>query len=112
MFGAAFQRGGESENVGLTATVQGDHIRNAESSFGERARLVEYDGVERARTLEGRAIGEVLRTRAGLLGAAHQLDHLREIRLSAGSSDAQRDRRFPVSGSTEHRISGTFLHGL
>src|SRR6266849_9591027 len=58
MFGAAFQRGGESENVGFTATVQGDYIRNAESSFGERARLVEYDGVERARTLEGRAIAD------------------------------------------------------
>src|SRR5438876_523182 len=59
-----------------------------------------------------RAIGEVLRARARLLGPAYQLDHLREIRLSAGASDAQRDRRLAVYRSAQHRISRTLLHGL
>ncbi len=58
------------------------------------------------------AIGEVLGTRAGFLGAAHQLDHLCEIRLSSGASDAQRDRRFSVDRSTEYRIPGAFLDRL
>src|SRR5437879_6465019 len=123
MFGAALECGGKAQDFRLTAALQGDHICNAESSLGERARLVENDGVERACALEGRTIADeqpVPRRDTGRNGDDerdretegvrtrnhHDRDHPLECEIKAASTREPRDQRRHARGNRTSSWSG------